>query len=95
MQMLKMAEQFPLNKYKFHTKESIHIMTEIQRRSFADRAEYLGDPDFYDVPISNLLDSNYLQKRINNIDLKIATPSNDIFSCPNSLSKVSWCVLVR
>ena len=80
MQMLKMAEQFPLNKYKFHTKESIHIMTEIQRRSFADRAEYLGDPDFYDVPISNLLDSNYLQKRINNIDLKIATPSNDIFS---------------
>ena len=80
MQMLKMAEQFPLKKYKFHTKESIHIMTEIERRSFADRAEYLGDPDFYDVPISNLLDSNYLQKRINNIDLKIATPSNDIFA---------------
>ena len=80
MQMLKMAEQFPLNKYKFHTKESIHIMTEIERRSFADRAEYLGDPDFYEGPILDLLDSNYLQTRINNIDLKIATPSDDIYA---------------
>ena len=80
MQMLKMAEQFPLKKYKFHTKESIHIMTEIERRSFADRAEYLGDPDFYEVPILDLLDSNYLQTRINNIDLKIATPSDDIYA---------------
>ena len=80
MQMLKMAEQFPLNKYKFHTKESIHIMTEIERRSFADRAEYLGDPDFYEVPILDLLDSNYLQTRINNINLKIATPSDDIYA---------------
>ena len=80
MQMLKMAEQFPLKEYKFHSKESIHIMTEIERRSFADRAEYLGDPDFYEVPILDLLDSNYLQTRINNIDLKIATPSNNIYA---------------
>ena len=80
MQMLKMAEQFPLKKYKFHTKESIHIMTEIERRSFADRAEYLGDPDFYEVPILDLLDSNYLQTRVNNIDLKIATSSDDIYA---------------
>ena len=80
MQMLKMAEQFPLKKYKFHTKESIHIMTEIEKRSFADRAEYLGDPDFFEVPTLDLLDSNYLQTRINNIDLKIATPSKDIYA---------------
>ena len=80
MQMLKMAEQFPLKKYKFHSKESIHIMTEIERRSFADRAEYLGDPDFYEVPILDLLDSNYLQKRTKNIDLKIATSSDDIYA---------------
>ena len=80
MQMLKMAEQFPLNKYKFHSKESIHIMTEIEKRSFADRAEYLGDPDFYEVPILDLLDSNYLQTRLNNINLKIATPSDDIYA---------------
>ena len=80
IQMLKMAEQFPLKKYKFHTKESIHIMTEIERRSFADRAKYLGDPDFYEVPVLDLLDSNYLQTRINNIDINIATPSDDIFA---------------
>ena len=80
IQMLKMAEQFPLKKYKFHSKESIHIMTEIERRSFADRAEYLGDPDFYEVPILDLLDSNYLQTRVNNIDLKIATSSDDIYA---------------
>ena len=80
MQMLKMAEQFPLKKYKFHSKESIHIMTEIERRSFADRAEHLGDPDFYEVPILDLLDSNYLQTRVNNIDLKIATSSDDIYA---------------
>ena len=80
MQMLKMAEQFPLKKYKFHSKESIHIMTEIERRSFADRAKHFGDPDFYDIPISELLDSSYLQNRANNIDINIATPSDNIYA---------------
>ena len=80
VQMLKMAEFFPLKAYKFHSKEAIHIVSEIERRSFADRAEYLGDPDFYNVPTFKLLDTSYLKKRVNNINLKFATPSKSIYA---------------
>ncbi|TLU59939.1 gamma-glutamyltransferase [Thalassotalea litorea] len=45
----------------------MHFLAEIGKRVFADRAEYLGDPDFYDVPTSKLLAKPYLQKRIANI----------------------------
>ena len=51
MQMLKMSEYFPFKNYEFHSKESIHVMTEIEKRCFADRAKYLGDPDFNNIPL--------------------------------------------
>ncbi|MGI4857908.1 MAG: gamma-glutamyltransferase [Janthinobacterium lividum] len=41
----------------------IHLVAEIEKRVFADRAEYLGDPDFYKVPVAQLIDPAYLQKR--------------------------------
>ena len=78
-QMLKMVEFFPLKKWGFHSEKSIHLMAEIERRSFADRSKYLGDPDFYNILTSNLLDSTYLHERISKLDLNNATSSSSIF----------------
>ena len=50
-QMMKMVEQFSLKDLGFHSVKSIHLLAEIERRSFADRSKHLGDPDFYPLPI--------------------------------------------
>jgi gamma-glutamyltranspeptidase/glutathione hydrolase len=55
-------------------------MTEAMRRVYADRAEYLGDTDFYAVPIKQLLDSVYLNSRMKNFEKDQATPSSVIKS---------------
>lgn len=64
LQMLGMVEQAPLNEYGFHSAAAVHLMAEAERRAYADRSEYLGDTDFYPVPIDSLTDKNYLQERI-------------------------------
>lgn len=78
IQMLKMIEDYPLKDYGFHTAESVHLMAEVERRAFADRAEYLGDPDFYNVPVEKLLDKNYLKQRMSNYHETLPTPSDSI-----------------
>ena len=52
-----------------NSKEYMHLLSEIGKRVFADRAEYLGDPDFYQVPVSQLLAKDYLAKRVANISM--------------------------
>jgi gamma-glutamyltranspeptidase/glutathione hydrolase len=64
MQMLEMLETYNLPKLGLHSPEMMQLITEVERRAYADRAEYLGDLDFYPVPIENLLDKAYLQKRM-------------------------------
>lgn len=58
--------------------KSIHLMTELQRRVYADRATHLGDMDFYDVPLEMLLDANYLADRYSSISMDSATNSQEI-----------------
>lgn len=79
-QMLKMAENFPLRDFGFHSLKSIHVMTEIEKLSFADRAKHLGDPDYYNVPEKLLIDSSYLQKRSNKINMDSTLLSSDIYA---------------
>ncbi|KYP15084.1 gamma-glutamyltransferase, partial [Flavihumibacter sp. CACIAM 22H1] len=62
--MLQMTEQFPIRQYGFHSLEAVQLMTEIERLAYADRAKYLGDPDFYKVPVQQLLSKAYLQERL-------------------------------
>ena len=57
---------------------SIHYLAEVMRRFFADRSEYMGDPDFVRVPVSGLLDPAYLARRASTIDRERATPSEMI-----------------
>ncbi len=78
LQLLKGSEKFDFKNYGHNSANSIHIMTELMRRVFADRATHLGDMDYYDAPINELLDSSYIANRIADIKLDKATPSEEI-----------------
>jgi len=78
LQMLKMMEPYPIGTYGFHSPKATQLMVEVERRAFADRAVHLGDSDFYDVPIDNLLDSTYLLSRMQDYQPLLPTPSDSI-----------------
>ena len=63
-QMLKMIEQRNIAVMKFQTAASVQLMIEVERRAFADRAEFMGDPDFVKVPANTLVSSAYLDQRM-------------------------------
>ncbi len=77
-QMLKMLEDRPLPSYGFQTVKSVQLMTEVERRSYADRAEHLGDPDYYKVPAASLVDPAYLKMRMADYDSNKASLSSNI-----------------
>ncbi|MBU0695578.1 MAG: gamma-glutamyltransferase [Bacteroidetes bacterium] len=80
LQLLGTLENYPLAKYPFHGDSSTQIFVEAERRAYADRATYLGDPDFYQAPIKNLLSKSYLKNRMNNFSFDKATPSSEILA---------------
>ncbi len=75
MQILTMLERFPLNEYGFQSAKSVHAIVEAERRAYADRAKYLGDSDFYPVPVDSLMDSVYLVQKMADFDPNKATSS--------------------
>ena len=77
-QMLKMLETKPIGSYGFHTAKSVQLITEVERRAYADRAEYLGDPDFIKVPVSTLVSDAYLKSRMADYDSTHASVSANI-----------------
>jgi gamma-glutamyltranspeptidase/glutathione hydrolase len=77
-QMMKMASQIPLVDYGFQSVKAVHYMTEIERLAYADRAKYLGDQDYYSVPVKTLTSPAYLQKRLALIDPDAAGNSKTI-----------------
>lgn len=77
-QMLKMSSYRNLRDMKFETPESVQLMTEVERRSFADRAKFLGDPDFVKVPVKTLVSDAYLKKRMSDYQPGKAGNSKDI-----------------
>lgn len=79
LQWLKMYELTKPNTGLEHNSTAyIHLLAEIGKRVFADRAEYLGDPDFYDVPKSELIAADYLKKRSSTITLDKISTTEDI-----------------
>ena len=78
LQLLRMIQPFPLHKYGWNQTKTIHLLTEAERRVYADRSEYLGDPDFYKVPATELLNPKYLTARMQDFNPKAATPSASI-----------------
>jgi gamma-glutamyltranspeptidase/glutathione hydrolase len=77
-QMLKMVEDQPLKKDGFESVKTTHWMTEVERIAYADRAQFLGDKDYYSVPVKTLTSGAYLRKRIALIDPDKAGNSKDI-----------------
>jgi gamma-glutamyltranspeptidase/glutathione hydrolase len=63
-QMLKMMEKYPVGSMGFQSAKSVQLMVEVERRAYADRAEHLGDPDFWKVPVKTMLSEEYLNKRM-------------------------------
>ena len=63
LQILGMLERFPVSQLQPNTLSNVHLVTQAERLAFADRAQYLGDPDAIHVPVAGLLDRGYLRAR--------------------------------
>ena len=79
-QMMKMIEDQPLKSYGFGTVKSVHLMTEVERLAYADRAKYLGDRDYYKVPVKFLTSTPYIVERMKLYNPDKAGNSKDIQS---------------
>lgn len=71
-------EDYPLKKWGFQSDSTIQVMVEAERRVYADRAEHLGDPDFYKVPQKQLLDKAYNVDRMKTFSFDKATLSSEV-----------------
>ena len=78
IQMLNMLENFEIASMKRNSTEFVHMLTEIQRLAYADRAIHLGDPDFYPSPVPMLISKEYAKKRLGLVSMDKATPSTKI-----------------
>ena len=77
-QMLNMIEPYPIQTKGHNSAENIHLMVEAERRSYADRAHFLGDPDFVTIPQEQLIDKEYASKRMQDFSAEQATPSSSV-----------------
>ena len=78
LQTLNILEKYELRKMGWASSEKYHVLTESLRRAFADRSEWMGDPDFTSVPARELIDKKYAMARGATIDLSRASKSADI-----------------
>ncbi|KAA3599359.1 MAG: gamma-glutamyltransferase [Calditrichaeota bacterium] len=78
IQMLNMLETFPLDYIGHGSSEQIHHFTEVQRRAYADRSVYLGDPDFWQIPDSVLTSKTYAMERLRDLRRYKHTPSSRV-----------------
>jgi len=78
LQILGMIEPYNLRETGFHTWQSVHLITEAERRAFADRSRFLGDPGFTRIPVDELLSDNYLAERMSSFSSDSASSSAQI-----------------
>lgn len=77
-EILKMIAPYDLAKMGHNSTEAIQVIVEAERRAYADRSYYLGDPDFVKIPLKALMDEDYLKQRMSNFSFEKATLSSDI-----------------
>jgi gamma-glutamyltranspeptidase/glutathione hydrolase len=78
IQMMNILERYPLKQYGADSAQTIHLMAEAMKLAYADRAEYLGDPDFNKVPVKGLTSRAYADELAKKINPDRATPSSEI-----------------
>ena len=77
-QIMKMIEPYDLNNLAHNSLDYIKLLVEAERRSFADRSYYLGDPDFVSIPKEKLVEKEYLLERMSGFSFESPTPSHEI-----------------
>jgi len=77
-QILKSIEPFDVEQYAHNSTQYIQVITEAERRAYADRSYFLGDPDFITIPTDSLISEPYLAKRMADFDWKQATASSEL-----------------
>ncbi|MCL1078684.1 gamma-glutamyltransferase [Parashewanella spongiae] len=78
IEMLNILENYPINQFGHNTAQTIHLMSEAMKRAYADRSEFLGDPDFTHVPLNQLTSKLYAKELTKSIALNKATPSDEV-----------------
>ncbi|MCD6663745.1 MAG: gamma-glutamyltransferase [Comamonas sp.] len=78
VQMLNIIERWPIRQWGVNSAATIHHMTEAMKLAYADRAEYLGDPDFVKVPLHGLISKRYADRLAASIDAHRARPASEI-----------------
>ena len=78
LQVLNMLEGYDLKALGYNSAAKYHLLAEAMRRSFADRAEFMADADFQDVPVAKLIDKDYAKQRGATINLNKATSSSEV-----------------
>ncbi len=78
VQLLKSVEPYPLQRWGFNADSTVQLMVEAERRVYADRAAHLGDPDFYPVPQSKLIEDSYIKQRMSTFNWQKASTSAEI-----------------
>ena len=89
-QILRMMETQGLDSMEYHSAAYYHLLAEAMRRAFADRAHFLGDPDYYPVPIEALSQGDYATERMASFNPDRATPSDDIAHGKVAMHKESY-----
>lgn len=77
-QIMKMIEPFDLDQFGHNSLKTVQVLAEAERRAYADRSHYLGDPDFVNIPQEDLISSEYLIERMGDFSFEQATASEDI-----------------
>ena len=77
-QILKFIEPYPIKSYGHNSIKTIQVITEAERRAYADRSYYLGDPDFVNIPSETLISDAYLKDRMKNFSFEKATSSDSL-----------------
>jgi gamma-glutamyltranspeptidase/glutathione hydrolase len=78
LQVLNMLEAYDVKSLGYNSAAKYHLLVEAMRRSFADRSEFMADPDFQQVPVSKLIDKAYARQRASDIDLQHASSSQNV-----------------
>ena len=78
IQMLNILENYDLKEFEHNSSKYINLLTEVMKHAYADRSKYLGDPDFFDVPVKKITSYEYSNEIYKNIDLGSIKSSQDI-----------------
>lgn len=78
LQLLRLVEPYPLARFGHNQDSTVQVMIEAERRVYADRARWLGDPDFFRVPQPQLLSDAFLKQRWQHFSWAKATPSREV-----------------